>query len=123
MSRLPSHPGCSCRCCGVLVALGGKDLLVMLLIENVSALLMMLKDCCCQSRSTFRCCVVCISQLPLPLPLLDRVPVVAVAMVFQLRLEGGRHGDKDVNGGRVDIIDAAKGLLSKPNKQTRVSRL
>ena len=96
-------------------------MLAILLIENVSALLMMLKDCC---RSAFRCCVVCISRLPLPL--WDRVPVVVVvvvvvvAMVFQLSLEGRRHGDKDVDGGRVDVVDAAKGLLSETNKQTRI---
>ena len=33
-------------CCGVLVALGGKDVMVInILIENVSTLLMLLKDC------------------------------------------------------------------------------
>ena len=40
-----------CCCCGVSVALGGKNVLAMLLIEDVSTLLMMLKDCC---RSAFR---------------------------------------------------------------------
>ena len=44
------------------------------------------------------------------LPLTDRVPVV-VAAVFQLHLEGGRHGDKDVDGRGVDIVDDAKGLM------------
>ena len=48
----------------------------MLLIEDVSTLLMMLKDCC---RSAFR--------LPLLLPLSDRVPVAA-AVEFLLHLEG-----------------------------------
>ena len=34
--------------------------------------------------------------------LLDRVPVAAAA-VFLLHLEGGRHGDKDVDRERVDV--------------------
>ena len=34
-----------CCCCGVPVALGAKDVLAMFLIEDVSTLLMMLKDC------------------------------------------------------------------------------
>ena len=54
-------------------------MLAMLLIENMSALLMMLKDNC-QSQSAFRCCVVCISRLRLLLSLSDRVPVVLVAL-------------------------------------------
>ena len=59
-----------------------------MLIKGVSMLLMMLKDCC---WSGFRCCaVVYVSQLPLPLS--DRVPVVAVAVVRE-----GHHGDKDVD--------------------------
>ena len=49
--------------------------------------------------------------------LLDRVPVVVVAAVGE-----GRHGDKDVDRGRVDIVDADKGLLrSETNKQTKTS--
>ena len=55
-----------------------------------------------------RCCVVCSSQLSLPLS--DCVPVVVVAVVFQLYLEGGRHGDKGVDRGRVVIVDVDKGL-------------
>ena len=39
-----SRSGCSC-CCGVLVALGGKDVMVTkILIENVSTLLLLIKD-------------------------------------------------------------------------------
>ena len=34
----------SCSCCGVLVALGWKDVLAMLLIANVSTLLFLVKD-------------------------------------------------------------------------------
>ena len=66
-----------------------------------------------------RCCVVCMSRLPLPLLLSDRVPVVvAAAVVFLLHLEGGRHGDKDVDRGRIDIlVDVDNGLLrSETNK-------
>ena len=46
------------------------------------------------------------------LPLSDRVPivVVAAAVVFQLYLYGGRHGDKDVDRGRVGVVDVDKGL-------------
>ena len=39
-----SRSGCSY--CGLPVTLGGKNVLAMLLIENVSTLLMILKDCC-----------------------------------------------------------------------------
>ena len=80
-----SRSGCSC-CCGVPAALGGKDVLTMLLIEDVPMLLMMLKDCC-RSWSVFRCCVVCISRLPLQLT--NRFPVVVVAadVVFYLHSE------------------------------------
>ena len=61
-----------------------------MLIEDVSILLSMIKDCC---RSAFQCCVVVyVSRLPLPLPLTDRVPVVvaaaAAAVVLWLHLEG-----------------------------------
>ena len=88
VSRLPLPPlsdrvSAVVVCCGVLVALGGKDLLAMLLVEDASTLLMILKDCC-RSRSAFRCfVVVCVSRLPLP-PLSDRVSVVfiAAAVVF-----------------------------------------
>ena len=57
-----------------------------------------------------RALVVCVSRLPLPLPLLDRVPVVVVAVVFRLRLEGGRHGNALVSR-CVDIVDADNGQL------------
>ena len=42
-----SHSGCSCCCCcGVPVALGGKDaMMAMILIQDVSTLLMLIKDC------------------------------------------------------------------------------
>jgi len=33
-----------CSCCGVPVALGGKDVLAMLFIADVSTLLLMIKD-------------------------------------------------------------------------------
>ena len=94
-------------------------LLLLILIEDVSTLLMLLKDCC---RSAFRCyCdVVCISQLPLPLPFLlsDVCVPVATAVVFLLYLEGGCHGDRDVDRGRVDLIDVDNGLLrSETNKR------
>ena len=70
----------------------------------------------------------------LQLPLSDCVPVVlvAAAVVFRLPLiaivgscsgctwREGCHGDKDVDIGRVDVVDAAKGLLRKTNKETRV---
>ena len=69
---------------------------------------MMLKDCC---RSAFQCCVVvCVLRFPFPLPLSDCVPVAA-AVVFLLHLEGGRHGGHDLDRGRVDVVDDAKGLL------------
>ena len=87
----------------VPVALGGKDVLTMLLIADVLTLLLLIKDCC---RSAFRCCVVVCNISRLPLPLSDCVPVDAE----------GRHGDKDVDRERVDIVDAAKGLLSETNK-------
>ena len=49
--RLHWCSGCSCCCCyGVLVLLGGKDVLAVLLIEDMLTLLMMLKNCC-RSRS------------------------------------------------------------------------
>ena len=56
--------------------------------------------------------VVCVSILQLP-PLSDHVliVVVATAVVFQLHLEGRRHGDKDVDRGRVDDVDVDNGLL------------
>ena len=59
------------------------------------------------------------SQLPLSLS--DCVPiVVAAAAVFWLHLEGRTcHGDKGVDRGRANIVDAAKGLLSETNKQIR----
>ena len=60
------------------------------------------------------------SRLPLP-PLSDRVSVVVVAVVFRLHLEGGRHGDKDVDGERVDVVVDDRALLrSETNKHTRV---
>ena len=46
----------------------------------------------------------------MPLPLSDCVPVAA-AVVFLLHLEGGRHGGHDLDRGRVDVVDDAKGLL------------
>ena len=49
------------------------------------------------------------SRLPL-LPLSDCVPVVVVAVVFWLSLEGVRRGDKDVDRGRVVIVNVDKGL-------------
>ena len=46
------------------------------------------------------------------LPLSDCVPiVVAATVVFWLRLEGGCHGDKNVDRGCVDIVVDDKGLL------------
>ena len=54
-------------------------MVVMIFIEDAPTLLIMLKDCC---RSAFRCCAVCVSQFPLPLPLLDCVPVVVVLVVL-----------------------------------------
>ena len=73
----------------------------------------------------FCCCViVCISRLPLPL--LDRVPVVVVAaaVVFQLPLTlldcvgVFALGGKDVMVTKMYGVDAAKGLLSETKKQT-----
>ena len=83
-------------------------MLVMLLIEDVSTLLMMPKDCC---WSAFHCCAVWVSRFTFTLPLLDCVPVVVVAVVFRLRLEGGCHDDKDVDRGRVHIVVDDKGML------------
>ena len=62
----------------------------------------------------FRDCyvVVCVSRLPL-LPLSGRVSVVVVTAVRE-----GRHGDKDVDKGRVDVVVNDKGLLRETNKQT-----
>ena len=109
-----SRPCCS-YCCGVLVALGAKDVLAMLLTADVLTLLLMIKDCC---RSTFCCCVVVrTSRLPLLLPLSDHIPVVAAAtVVFLLHLEGGRHGEKDVDRERVNVVDTDRGLLRETNK-------
>ena len=59
------------------------------------------------SRSGCSCCC---GGVRLPLPLSERVPVDAE----------GRHGDKDVDRGRVDIVDAAKGLLSETNKHDKL---
>ena len=54
-------------------------MVVIILIEYVSMLLMMLKDCC---RSAFLYCIVCMSRFPLaPLPLSDCVLVVVDAAV------------------------------------------
>ena len=45
----------------------------------------------------------------------------ATAVVFLLHLEGGRHGDKDVDRGCVPVVDVDNGLLrSETKKQTRV---
>ena len=46
--------------------------------------------------------------------------MVAAVVVFRMYLEGGRHGDKDVDRERVDIVDVDNaGLLrSKTNRQT-----
>ena len=57
------------------------------------------------------------------MPLLDCVPVVVVAaaVVFRLRLEGGRHGDNDLDRGCVDIVDVDKGLSrSEKNKHNEL---
>ena len=62
-----------CNCCGVQVALGGKDVLAMLSIANVWTLLLMIKDCC---RSTLICdCHVVVWMSRLSLPLSDCVQV------------------------------------------------
>ena len=93
-----------------------------LLIEDMSTLLTMLKDCC---RSAFRCCVVvCLSQLPLLLPLSDGVPVAA-DVVFLLHLERGRHGDKDIDRERVNIVVVVdrRLLRSETNIRTKCVRL
>ena len=45
------------------------------------------------------------------------IVIVAAALVFQLHLEGGRHGNKDVDRGRVDAVVDDEGLLSKTDKQ------
>ena len=44
-------------------------------------------------------------------------------MVFLLHLEGERHGDKDVDGERVDVVDVDKGLLGIANKHNELYRL
>ena len=69
----------------------------------------------------FCCVVVCVSLLSLS-PLSDRVliVVVAAALVFRLHLEGGRHGDKDVDRGRVDAVVDDEGLLSKTDKHNEL---
>ena len=56
---------------------------------------------------------------PLPLPLSDHVPVVVVtaAVVFRMYLEGGCHGDKDVDRGLVDIVDI-DWTVEEQNKET-----
>ena len=38
--------------------------------------------------------------------------------MFRLHLEGGRHGDKNVDKGHVEIVDADNGLLGGTNKGT-----
>ena len=91
-----------------------------ILIEDVPTLLLLIENCC---RSAFCCCVVVCIMSRLPLLLLDciLIVVVAAAVVFWLHLEGGRHGDKDIDRGRVDINVVDNELLrSKTNKQTRV---
>ena len=117
------HSRCSCCYCCVLIDIaiigscsgctwrevchGGHDLNrghVGLVDAAKGLLLVTVCDCCV---------VVCVSQLSLP-PLSDRISVVIMVMiatvVFLLHLEGGRHGDKHVGRGCVDIVDAAKGL-------------
>ena len=51
-----------------------------------------------RSRSGCSCCC---GGVRLPLPLSERVPVDAE----------GRHGDKDVDGEHVDVVDDANGLF------------
>ena len=63
-------------------------MVVVILIENVSTLLMMPKDC---FRAVFLCCIVCVSRFPLPSPLSGRIPVVVVAAAVPVAL-----GEKDV---------------------------
>ena len=70
--------------------------------------------------------VVCVSRLPLSLPLpSDRVPVVvAAAVVFRLPLPDRVSvlvalGGKDIMVTKMYVVDAVRGLLrSKTNKQT-----
>ena len=105
-------------------------MLAMLLIEDMSTLLMMLKDCCrSQVRVPLLCCLdftiaiaiaivrsrsgcSCSYRCGVPVP----VVVVVFAVVFRLRLEGGRH-DNALDSRRVNIVDADNGLLSETNKQ------
>ena len=47
-----SCSGCSHCCCGALVALGGKNVLTMLLIADVSTLLLVIKNCWRKQTST-----------------------------------------------------------------------
>ena len=75
-----------------------------MLIEDVLTLLLMMKDCC---WSVFRCCVVvCVSRLPLALPLLDRVVVAAAAAAVPVVL-----GGKDVMVSKMLIDDVLTLLL------------
>ena len=46
-----------------------------------------------------------------------------IALVFQLHLEGGRHGDKDADRGRVVIVDVDNGMLGITNKHNEADRL
>ena len=80
--------GCSYCCCGVLVALEGKDVLAMLLIADVFDIIVDDKGllpfrvlCDCYA-------VVYVSQLTLPSSDHILVVVVAAAVVFRLHLEG-----------------------------------
>ena len=89
-----SCSGCSCCCHNVPVALGGKDKLAMLLIEDVLTLLMMPKDCCwsrsaiavllsvchdfhcqCHCRIAFRLLLLCSDCSQSPVVDNDRCPV------------------------------------------------
>ena len=76
---------------------------VMILIEDGSPLLMLLKDC---YRFAFRCCVV-VCMSPLPLLLSDRVPVQCSGCTWR---EG--RVDNALDSGRVDIIVEDKGLMA-----------
>ena len=49
--------------------------------------------------------------------------VVAAVVVFRLHLEGRRHGDKDVDRERIDVVVDDKGLVGETNKHKHKHKL